>query len=170
MGVSSMRAIRLAALSLMLAGCGSTLVPIVPDGAGAGASAAPSDPTFEVVARTVGVKDPLPVSGAGVADGELETALTQAVLRAVRPRHDDVLTIELIAAEADYGRGRLSVSLVVRATLRAKSGNAFLGQTQVVCRDGEILPPEHGARVVWSCMTRLGQDLGGWLDGVAPLN
>jgi hypothetical protein len=145
--------------------CSSKLVPIVPDGAGSGASAAPSDPTFEVVARTVGVKDPLPVTGAGVSYGELETALAQAVLRSVKPRHESVLTIELIAAEAEYGRERLAVAFVVRATLRAKSGNAFIGQTQVVCRDGEIIAPEHGASVVWSCMTRLGQDLAGWLEG-----
>lgn len=150
---------------LALVACGSKLVPIVPDGIGSGASAAPNDPTFEVVARTVGVKDPLPVSGASVSYGELETALAQAVLRSVKPRHETVLTIELVGADAEYARDRLSVSLVVRATLRAKNGNAFLGQTQAVCRDGEILPPEHGARVVWSCMTRLGQDIGGWLDG-----
>src|SRR5690349_786707 len=148
---------------LTLVACGSKLVPIVPDGAGAGASAAPNDPTFEVVARTVGVKDPLPVNGAGVSYGELETALAQAILRAVKPHHDSVLTIELVGAEADYARERLSVSFVVRATLRAKNGNAFIGQTQAVCRDGEIIAPERGATVVWSCMTRLGQDIGGWL-------
>ncbi|HEY8073712.1 MAG TPA: hypothetical protein VIF62_06380 [Labilithrix sp.] len=151
-----------------LASCGTHLVPIVPDGMGAGANAAPSDPTFEVVARTVGVKDPLPVSGAGVTYGELEPALAQAVLRAVHARHDTTLTIELVAADADYAHGRLAVSLVVRATLRAKSGNAFVGQTQAVCHDGEILAPESGARVVWSCMTRLGRDISGWLDGLPP--
>jgi hypothetical protein len=155
-------------LALALVACGGKLVPIVPDGPGAGASAAPTDPTFEVVARTVGVKDPLPVSGAGVTYGELETALAQAVLRAVHPKHETTLTIELVAADADYARGRLSVSLVVRATLRARAGNAFVGQTQAVCHDGEILQPEQGARVVWSCMTRIGRDLGGWLDSAAP--
>ncbi len=155
-------------LAATLCACGGRLVPIVPDGVNSGAATAPSDPTFEVVARTVGVRDPLPVSGASVSYAGLEFALQEAVIRSVRPRHDDVLTIELIAADAEYGHGRLSVSLVVRATLRAKSGNAFLGQTQVVCRDGEILAAEHGGQVVWSCMTRLGQDLGGWLDGVAP--
>ncbi len=153
-------------LALLATACGSHLVPIVPDGLGAGASAAPSDPTFEVVARTVGVKDPLPVSGSGVTYGELEPALASAVVRSVRPRHDTTLTIELVATDADYARGRLAVSLVIRATLRAKAGNAFVGQTQAVCHDGEILPPESGARVVWSCMTRLGQDIGGWLDGL----
>jgi hypothetical protein len=41
-------------------------------------------------------------------------------------------------------------------------------QTQVVCRDAALVSPEAGANVVWSCMTRLGRDLGGWLDGVKP--
>src|SRR5439155_24322791 len=41
-----MRVLAFGALVTLFA-CGGKLVPIVPDGAGAGASAAPSDPTFE---------------------------------------------------------------------------------------------------------------------------
>ncbi len=154
-------------LSMMLVGCGGQLVPVVPDGArDTGTSSAPSDPSFEVVARTASVKDPLPVSGADVAYADLERALGQAVIRAVHPRHDQTLTVELVAAEAAYKHSRLSVSLVARATLRAREGNAFVTQTQVICRDAALVTPENGASVVWSCMTRLGRDLSGWLDGV----
>lgn len=154
-------------LSMMLVGCGGHLVPVVPDGVqDTGTSAAPSDPSFEVVARTASVKDPLPVTGGGVAYAELERALGQAVIRALHPRHDQTLTVELVAAEAEYAHSRLSVSLVARATLRAREGNAFVTQTQVICRDAALVTPEKGASVVWSCMTRLGRDLGGWLDGV----
>jgi hypothetical protein len=149
--------------------CGGRLVPVVPDGVkDEGTSAAASDPSFEVVARTASVKDPLPVDGASVAYADLERALGQAVIRAVRPRHDHTLTVELIAAEAKFSSTRLSISLVARATLRAHEGNAFVTQTQVVCRDAALVEPEAGGNVVWSCMTRLGRDLGGWLDGVKP--
>lgn len=154
-------------LSMTLVGCGGHLVPVVPEGRqDTGTSAAPSDPSFEVVARTASVKDPLPVTGGDVAYAELEGALGQAVIRAVHPRHDQTLTVELVAAEASFSHSRLSVSLVARATLRAREGNAFVTQTQVICRDAALVTPEKGASVVWSCMTRLGRDLGGWLDGV----
>ena len=162
-------AIRICVVVLALAGCGRHVVAVIPDGlAVTGSARATADPTFEVVARIAGAKDPLPVSGAHVAYADLETALDQAVLRAVPPRHDHVLTVELVAADALYANTRLSVSLVVRATLRAKAGDTFVAQKQFLCRDGAIIPPEQGERVIWSCMTRLGQDLGGWLGDLSP--
>lgn len=106
------------------------------------------------------------MSGSSVVYGNLERALGQAVMRAVRPRHDATMSVELVAAEADYAHTRLSVSLVARATLRSREGNAFVAQTQVVCRDAALVVPELGASVVWSCMVRLGRDLGGWLEGI----
>lgn len=147
-------------------GCGAHLVPVVPDGQqDTGTSSTPADPTFEVVARSSSVKDPLPVSGSGVAYADLEGALGQAVIRTVHPKHDATLTVELIAAEAKYESSRVTVSLVARATLRSRQ-NAFLGQTQVICRDADLVPAENGAKVVWACMARLGRDLAGWLDGL----
>lgn len=152
-----------ALVAVALAACGRQLVPVVPDGtATAGTSSA--DPTFEVIARVNGVRDPLPVSGASVAFADLQRSLGQAVVRSVGPRHDSVLTVELVAGDAEYNEPRLAVSLVARATLRSRAGNTFVGQTEVVCRDGAIVAPEQGGRVIWSCMTRLGQDLGGWLS------
>jgi hypothetical protein len=154
---------------LGLSACGPKLVPVVPNGEPphSGASAAASDPSFEVVARTAGVRDPLPVGGSNVVYANLEPALNNAVLRSVRPRHACTLTVELVSADADYTRARLAVSLVARATVRLREGNAFLAQTTVVCRDSAIVSPEVGATVVWSCMTRLGRDLGGWFEGLA---
>ena len=149
---------------LALSACGEHLVPVIPDGVSS-SSVAATDPSFEVVAQISGAKDPLPVSGTDVAYAELKTALGQAVLRAVQPKHDNILTVELIAADASFKDQRLSLSLVARATLRTRFGNTFVAQTQVVCRDGAIVAPEAGAKVVWSCMARLGQDLRGWLEG-----
>jgi hypothetical protein len=164
------RRISVLAVTLACAACGGRdLVRVVPDGRGGGTSTAPSDGTFEVVARISGARDPLSVAGADVAYADLERALDEAVVHAVPPRHDSVLTVELVAADAGYNGARLDVSLVVRATLRTRVGNAFVGQTTVVCRDGAIVPPEAGAHVVWSCMSRIGHDLGGWLaDLKAP--
>jgi hypothetical protein len=159
------RALLLAAA--LLAGCGARIVPVIPDGMPtAGTSSA--DPTFEVVARIAGAADPLPVVGGGVSYAELQPALGQAVLRAVRPRHDSVLTVELISDEASHDGARLTVTLVARATLRTDHGATFVAQHQVVCRDGAIVAPSAGAAVIWSCMTRLGQDLRGWLDSQHP--
>jgi hypothetical protein len=153
---------------VIVCGCSRDIIPVVPDGFAQGASTAAADPTFQVVARVAGVKDPLPVGGADVAFADLATSLDQAVRRSVPPRHDNVLTVELIAGDASYKDTRLSVSLVVRATLRTRHGDTFIAQKQAVCRDGAIVEPERGARVIWSCMTRLGQDLGGWLEDVPP--
>ena len=154
-------------LVIVLAACGPTLVPVVPSGESfGGAGAAPSVPSFEVVARTsAGAKDPLPVPGSNVVYGNLEPALMNAVLRNVKPRPSCTLTVELVSNEAEYAHSRLSVSLVARATVRER--NAFLAQTTVVCRDSAMVAPEVGAPVVWSCMTRLGRDLGGWFEGLA---
>jgi hypothetical protein len=126
----------------------------------------PADPTFQVVARLGGAKDPLPVSGGHVAYADLDGVLGEAVLRAVEPRSNHVLTVELIAGDAGYDSGRLSISLVVRATLRTRLGNTFIAQTQAVCREGAIVEPEVGTKVLWACMTHLGQDLAGWLAGL----
>lgn len=160
---------RVAVIVLVVAcgACGGTLVRVVPDGANSGTTAA-SDPTFEVIARVAGIHDPLPVAGSDVKFSDLSTALTQAILRVVKPRHDAVLTVELIAGDARYRDTRLSASLVVRATVRTNVGNAFLAQETVVCRDGAIVSPDSGAHVVWSCMTHIGHDLSGWLEGLHP--
>ena len=119
-----------------------------------------------MVARVAGVHDPLPVSGASVEYADLETALGQAVLRLVVPRHDSVLAVELVAGDASYAHDRLVVSLVARATLRTRLGNAYIGQTQVVCRDSAFVSAGRRWSGIWSCLTHLGQDLGGWLDGL----
>nr|HEX4316410.1 hypothetical protein [Kofleriaceae bacterium] len=163
------RIIPVLAATLASGACGGReLVRVVPDGRSTGTVTASSDSTFEVVARISGARDPLTVAGADVAYADLERALDEAVVHAVQPRHDSVLTVELVAADAGYRNARLDVSLVVRATLRTRVGNMFVGQTTVVCRDGAIVSPEAGARVVWSCMARIGHDLGGWLADIKP--
>jgi hypothetical protein len=152
----------IAGVALIVGACHRELVRIVPDGP-SGATAAPSDPTFEVVARINGARDPLPVGHTDVAYADLERTLAQAIVRSVAPRHESVLTVELVADDAHFDESKLNISMVARATLRTRVGNVFVAQKQFVCRDGAIVAPEAGGRVVWSCMSRIGQDLGGWL-------
>lgn len=127
----------------------------------------PADPTFEVITQLAGARDPLPVAGGDAEYADLERSLSQALVHAVMPRHDSVLTVELVRADAQYEHGRLSVSLVVRGTVRTHIG-AFIAQTQAVCRDGAIITPESGARVMWACMSRISKDIAGWLQGLPP--
>ena len=158
---------RLIALGFVLCACASPkIVRVVPDGATTGGtSVTPSDPTFEVITQLAGAHDPLTVTGGDTEYADLERSLAQAIIHAVAPRRDSALTVELVRADAEYNHGRLSVSLVVRGTLRTRLGS-FIAQTQAVCRDGAIVKPEEGTRVMWSCMARIGKDLAGWLDGL----
>lgn len=141
---------------------------MVPESASTGGtSVTPQDPTFEVITQLAGAKDPLPVAGGDAEYADLERSLAQALVHAVIPRHDSVLTVELVRADAEYEHGRLSISLVVRGTLRTHIGE-FIAQTQSVCRDGAIITPDSGARVMWACMTRISKDIAGWLQGLPP--
>jgi hypothetical protein len=154
--------------ALVLAACaGRRLVTVEPEGPPHGGFSA-ADPSFEVVPRLAGARDPLPVSGSDVAFADLARALGHAVLRAVAPYHGGVLTVEVVRADADYNGARLSVSLVVRATLRSRIGNDFIATTTSVCHDGAIVDPDTGAPVLWSCMARIGRELAGWLADIPP--
>jgi hypothetical protein len=146
---------------------GHRLVTVEPEGPPHGGFSA-VDPTFEVVPRLAGARDPLPVVGSDVEFADLSRALGHAVLRAVAPYHGGVLTVELVRADADYNSARLAVSLVVRATLRSRVGNDFIATTTSVCHDGAIADPEAGAPVLWSCMARIGRELAGWIADVPP--
>ena len=153
-----------------LAACGvgeRRLFTVTPEGPPHGGFAA-ADPTFEVVPRLAGARDPLPVSGSDVAFADLAKALGHAVLRAAAPYHDGILTVDLVRADAEYNDARLSVSLAVRATLRNRVGNDIIATTTAVCHDGAIVNPDAGTPVLWSCMARIGRDLAGWLADVPP--
>lgn len=156
------------AVIVLLLGCNSRrLITVEPDGPPHGGFSA-TDPSFEVVPRLAGARDPLPVAGSDVELADLARALGHAVLRAVAPYHNGVLTVELVRADADYNSARLSVSLVVRATLRGRIGNDFIATTTSVCHDGAIVQPDTGAVVLWSCLARVGRELAGWIADIPP--
>jgi hypothetical protein len=152
----------------------------------AGAPAVPTPPSatpLEVVSRSTAVADPLPVRGSDVVYGDLETALGIAVATAAAPwaeAHRDhpvarqggwTLLVEVVGADAELEPGgRMVVGIGVRATLRTRSGNGYLGQTQVACREGGLLSAEAGAPAIYRCLIRVGRDLAGWLAGGVRLD
>src|SRR5262249_48617656 len=137
----------------------------------------PKEVPLEIVTRSTGVTDPLPVDGSRVSYADVETTLGHAVSTAAVPWADAhkaqrpegwQLTVELIKAEATYQGGRLVVTLGARATLRTRMGRAYLAQTQANCRQGALVPADQGAPVVFTCMERIGRDLAGWLGQIEP--
>lgn len=189
---SPMRKAQVAALVLsafatvVVAGCGSSAPRIVPllRTAGAPITQTPSDGTpLEVVSRGTAVPDPLPVRGSNIVYGDLESALGIAVSSATVPwavshRNDNVahhggwtVLVEVVGADAELETGgRVVVGLDVRATLRTRNGNIYLGQTQLGCREGGLRSADEGAPVIYRCMMRIGRDLAGWLGGGVRLD
>jgi hypothetical protein len=163
-------------LLFVAAGCsgGRQIVPLL-DAAGVPLTQ-PTIAPLEVVTRSTAVPDPLPVRGSDVEYTDVELALGHAVASATVPwaethraRPDGAgwqLFVEMTNADAEYDDGRAVFTLGVRATLRARAGNVYLAQTQAACRQGGVVPPDRGARVMYRCMTEVGHQLANWLDGV----
>lgn len=137
----------------------------------------PREIPLEVVTRSTGIRDPLPVEGTPLTYGDVETALGHAVSSAAVPWADAhraqrpegwQLMVELTSGDATFSGGRLIVTLGVRATLRTRVGRTYLAQTQASCRQAGVVPVEKGAPVVFACMERIGRDLAGWLGQVEP--
>ncbi len=139
----------------------------------------PQPPTvpLRVVTRSTAVSDPLRLRGTSIAYSDVEGALGHAIASATVPwadahrsganGHDGwQLFVEVTSADADYDSGRVLFTVGVRATLSARSGGVYLAQTQASCRQGATLPPDRAGPIVLRCMTELGRDLEGWLEGV----
>ena len=132
------------------------------------ASHASQQGALEVLTQSSEVSDPLPVSGANVSYGDLESSLRHAVLTAAAAWAGEPwrISLDIISAEAQYEGRRLQVSIGVRATLRVKHGNGYLGQTEVACRDSATVPADRGQDAFRSCLTQLAGALSGWLGSV----
>jgi hypothetical protein len=154
------------------------MVPLVRGGGPAFGPPPGSATPLEVSSRSTAVPDPLPVRGSDIVYGDLESALGAAVTTAVLPwavahgndtvarRGGWTVLVEVTGADAELeSGGRVVVGLDARATLRTRSGNVYLGQTQLGCREGGLVSAEQGAPVVYRCMLRVGRDLAGWLAG-----
>ena len=180
---SHLRAV-LAVLAAVVA-CGSPprIVPLIRT-AGPPIAQNPSNSTpLEVASRSTAIADPLPVRGSNVVYGDIESALGVAVSTATAPwaeAHRDhpvakhggwTVLVEVTGADAELeSGGRVVVGLDVRATLRTRNGNVYLGQTQLGCREGGLRSADEGAPVIYRCMMRIGRDLAGWLGGGVRLD
>ena len=137
---------------------------------------------LEIVSGATTVPDPLPVRGSDVAYSGLERALGASLAWATAPwaeaREADParnkplsLVVDVTHADARLeGGGRLLVEVDVRATLRTRSGNVYLGQTQAGCSEGDLASPDQGAHIIVRCLATVGHDLAGWLAGGVPLD
>lgn len=162
---------------LVCLGCARETVPLLASAGIPMTVTPPQEIPLEVVTRSTGIRDPLPVDGARVSYGDLETALGHAVSSAAVPwasAHQAQrpegwqLSVELTHADATWSEGRLIVTLGARATLRTRVGRTYLAQTQANCRQAGVLPAAQGAPIVFACMERMGRDLAGWLGQVEP--
>jgi hypothetical protein len=172
-------------IGALMAGCGGGphIVPLL-RASGAPVTSMPSSATpLEVVSRSTAVSDPLPVRGSEIVYGDLESALGIAVSTAaatwaasLRDHHIAkhggwTVLVEVTGADAELERGgRVVVGIDARATLRTRSGNVYLGQTQLGCREGGLVSAEQGSPVVYRCLMRVGRDLAGWLAGGVRLD
>jgi len=173
-------------LAVAAIGVGCASVPQIVSltrGEGAAASAASEASPLEVVTVGTAVRDPLPVRGSDVVYADLESALGTAIASATRPwaaAHGADATaahggwtvlVEIARADADLeGGGRVVVGIDARATLRARHGNVYLGQTQIGCREGGLVEASGGSPVVHRCMVDMARELAGWLAGGVPLD
>lgn len=161
---------------IVCAGCAPTLVSL---GAAVPVTdTAPRQIPLEVATRS-SVPDPLPLSFGGNAKfGDLEASLGHAVATAAvawadahrgeRPGGWQLL-VELAGARAERSLdGVFTVTLNVRATLRARVGLTYLAQTQAHCKEHGLSTPERAAPLFYGCMMAVGRELAGWLGGVQP--
>ncbi|HEY2747358.1 MAG TPA: hypothetical protein VGL86_22200 [Polyangia bacterium] len=165
------------ALVVVCAGCAPTLIPL---GAAVPVTdAPPRDTPLELVTRS-SAADPLPLLYArrSASYGDLEVSLGHAVATASvawaeahRGERPDgwQLVVELVQARAENSLdGVITVTMNVRATLRARMGHEYLAQTQAHCKERGLSTPERAAPLFYGCMMAVGRELAGWLGGVKP--
>jgi hypothetical protein len=139
------------------------------------AARAPSVSALHVDVDATSAHLPLAVSGSALAYRDVERALAESLEKSLAPqlaqlslRHAQqlVLLVELVEARADYAHERLVVELAVRATLRERTGNAYLAQTHAHHAAFSASAPEHGAPAVLECTDAIGSELSGWIAGI----
>ena len=138
---------------------------------------APFPRPLDVVARTTGAEDPLPVKGERLVFTNIAPALghfVSASLQGWAERHRTQrpggweLLIEVTRASAVHDHGTFSVDLDADFTLSGEVGRVYLAQTTGHCREAVPAPADDPARVIYACMQRIGHDLAGWIEGVNP--
>ncbi len=141
------------------------------------AGGAPPTSPMEITTRSQAVTNPLPLHGSNYAFASIEESIGRVMATSATPwaeahraKNPDgwQLLVELWQAHAERRGPQVTVGLGVRLTLRSRDGNQFVAQTQAHCKQSELVDPASAAPVFYSCMTQLGRDLGGWLNGIDP--
>jgi hypothetical protein len=132
---------------------------------------------MEITTRSAAVTSPLPLHGSDYAFTSIEESIGHVMAAAAAPwaaahraKNSDgwQLLVELWQAHAERRGPQITVVLGVRLTLRSRDGNQFIAQTQAHCKQSQLVDPASAAPIFYSCMTQLGRDLGGWLNGIEP--
>ena len=168
-----------------VAGCGGVpqIVPLLRT-SGPPVVSSPADATpLEVVSRSDGVPDPLPVRGSEIVYGDLESALGIAVSSATAPwaaAHRDhpvaknggwTVLVEITGCGRAPRTGGSAGGRPGRARDAADAERQRLPRADAVgCREGGLVSADRGAPVIYRCMTRLGRELAGWLAGGVGLD
>jgi hypothetical protein len=130
-------------------------------------SAPPSPAALEIVTASTDVREPLQIHGAPEAFIELAPALREAMASVVDGSFSQWrLSLELTEASAEWSAGRLIVRMTARATVRSRTDNAYLAQSQHVCSTSGLVEPRDGARVARACLLELARDTGSWLQRI----
>jgi hypothetical protein len=120
---------------------------------------------------------PVAVIGSNVVFTDVDRALEQSIRAAVSGQSARTATwaarplelfAEIIEVQAESAGGRMVVGMIVRATLRANSGNPYIAQTYARSSASGPVGPEQGAELVRSCTDGVGNHLAGWLAGLNP--
>ncbi len=152
-------------LLLCFAGCSAQSAHLLPLRHLAADARAPSPAALEIVTASTTVREPLQLHGTGLAFVDLAPALREAVAAQVDGSFQKWrLSLELVAADAEYAEGRLIVRMTARATLRARADGAYLAQSQHVCSSSGVVAPEAGAQVAHGCLLQIARDVGSWLE------
>ena len=157
----------------MSAGCASQhVVSVLSQNDLHGEGRAPAAAAPSVVVDATSIRLPLSVSGAAVAYSNVDRALEEAISVGAVPvleahgRGRYELFVELVEARADYSGSRLVVALTVRATLRSRTGNAYVAQTHARAAASASVTPEQGGGEVRAAARSIGAKLAGFLLGL----
>ncbi len=161
-------------LCLTLAACGAQTVPLLQ--APSQQQVVPrSGLPLEVHTSSMRGQDPA-VHGSSFVFSDVEQAIGRAVTAATAPWAEAhrggraggwQLLVEFIRSQSRVEDGRLHVEFGVRATLYGVVGRVYLGQTQANCHSsGAATDANAAGELAWQCITGLGHDLAGWLQGL----
>src|SRR5262249_3594965 len=170
-----MAMLRLVPVCVMAVGCHPTsVVSALSTRSTSPVVAEDPETTLEVRVDATGARLPMAVIGSNIVFTDVDRALEQSIRDALaspsptgattdaRPLE---LFVEIIEPQGGHTSDRLVVRMIVRATLREKSGNSYVAQTHARSSTSGPLGPDRGAGLVRRCTDEIGGHLAGWLAG-----